>query len=142
MDRRRVASEHEEYVESPDPFHAPREPDSPARIPEMRFARDGSVLAANDALLNLLGFSRTEFEAGRIDWDELTPRAYWVLDEQFLAQLAQGNVPDPYVKEFFRKDGSRIAVRLVSSPGAAAPAAAIVAVVALVERGTPPGDGP
>ena len=108
-----------------------------ARNPIIRFARDGDVHAVSDGLLALLGFSREEFEAGAIDWDELTPPQYWALDEYCLGQLLKSGVAEPYVKELVRKDGTRIAVRILCAINAGSPSEGVALVVELTERESP-----
>lgn len=63
----------------------------------------------NDALLNMLGFSRDEFAAIE-NWQTLTPPEYRPLDEQAAMQVAQYGYCTPYEKEFITKDGLRIPV--------------------------------
>ena len=105
-----------------------------ARVPSIRFALDGEVIAASEPLLVLLGYGRDEFLS--IDWDGLTPRAYWGLDEICLAQLAKGSMADPYVKEFTRKNGSRVAARVFCARSSGGNDA-IAVVVELAERTNP-----
>jgi len=78
----------------------------------VRSAKDGSVRWISDAFLELIGQTRAEFERAAVDWDETTPPEYWMLDDWSIAQLGQSDIAAPYVKEIFRKDGSRIAVRV------------------------------
>jgi PAS domain S-box-containing protein len=89
-----------------------RRADKDRRNAVIRLARDGAVVAASDAFLALVGYSRADFDNGAIDWDAMTPEIYWPLDEQCLAQLMHGEIADSYVKELVRKDASRVAVRL------------------------------
>lgn len=88
---------------------------------------DGAVLEANDYYLELIGFSREEFERGEVDWRELTPPEWLEADERALAELRERGACTPYEKEYLRRDGSRVAVLLVDAllPG---PAGHIVAM--------------
>jgi PAS domain S-box-containing protein len=71
---------------------------------------DGSVVYANAAFLDLLGFSREDLEAGRLNWASLTPPEHRAEDLRVRnAAVATGAVI-PYEKEYFRKDGSRVPV--------------------------------
>ncbi len=67
----------------------------------------GRMTDANDTFLNLMGYSRSEVEAGELTWKKLTPSEYV---EASLAELrkvqAIGRI-GPYEKECFRKDGMR-----------------------------------
>jgi PAS domain S-box-containing protein len=81
-------------------------------LPCLRWTFDGGVLTTNDLFLDMIGYSRREFESGAIDWDGITPAEYWSLDERCIDQLLRERIAAPYVKEFYRKDGSRVAVRV------------------------------
>ena len=75
----------------------------------------GDVLDANDAFLDLVGYSREELRAGQISWKALTPPEYERFDERALEQIATAGVCTPYEKEFIVKDGSRVPVFLGSA---------------------------
>jgi PAS domain S-box-containing protein len=81
-------------------------------VPIVTFNTDGRLFTANDAFLELIGYSRQDLEAGRINWRELTPPEYLPVDEYFVEQLKQSTLIQPYVKEFIRKDGARVAIQL------------------------------
>jgi PAS domain S-box-containing protein len=81
-------------------------------LPYMTWSFNDGVLSTNDSFLDLIGYSRSEFESGAIDWDGITPAEYWSLDERCIDQLLRERIAAPYVKEFFRKDGSRVPVRI------------------------------
>ncbi|HEY9667642.1 MAG TPA: PAS domain S-box protein, partial [Coleofasciculaceae cyanobacterium] len=68
----------------------------------------GEITDANDALLNLLGYTREEFLAEQPHWTDLTPPEYSEIDEQALKQIRQIGVCAPFEKEYIRKDGSRV----------------------------------
>ncbi|MGG6267042.1 PAS domain S-box protein [Leptolyngbya sp. AN03gr2] len=70
----------------------------------------GKMLYANDALLNLIGYSREELEAGQILWINLTPPEYLHLDLQAGEELRQHRVSTPFEKEYFHKDGHRVPI--------------------------------
>jgi len=81
---------------------------------------DGGLFEVNDYYLNLLGYTRDEFETGAIRWDERTPPEFIQADLKAIDELRQRGVCTPYEKEYFRKDGSRVSVLLadVLLPGA------------------------
>jgi PAS domain-containing protein len=81
-------------------------------FPSTTWTFDDPVVSSNDAFLHLIGYSRAEFDAGVIDWDRLTPPEYWPLDDRCIGELLVTQIASPYVKEFVRKDGSRVAVRM------------------------------
>jgi hypothetical protein len=77
--------------------------------------KDGKITEANDALLNMLGYSREELVAGKLNWKNLTPSEYLPLDEQALTQLQDSSFSTPYEKEYIRKDGSRLPILIGGS---------------------------
>jgi PAS domain S-box-containing protein len=70
----------------------------------------GRVLEANDAFLHLVGHERDDLVSGRIRWTDLTPPEWRDRDRRALAELTSNTIAQPYEKEFFRKDGSRVPV--------------------------------
>ena len=72
----------------------------------------GRIHDANDAYLRMIGYSREDLEAGRLDWDGMTPAEFKALDRAKLQGLQSGSAIQPYEKEYIRKDGSRVAVLL------------------------------
>jgi PAS domain S-box-containing protein len=72
----------------------------------------GEITGANDAFLLLVGYSRADLEAGRINWIELTPPEYAQADRRALEELAAKGVCTPYEKEFIRQDGTHVPLLL------------------------------
>lgn len=70
----------------------------------------GGVSDANDALLRILGYSREDLRAGKIDWIEMTPPEYRAVDARAMEELRQTGKVIHYEKEFIRKDGNRVPV--------------------------------
>ncbi len=68
------------------------------------------ITDANDAFLNLVGYSRQDLAAGRISWRGITPPEYADADEQALAELLETGACTPFEKEYVRKDGSRVPI--------------------------------
>src|SRR5712671_4119828 len=71
---------------------------------------EGRVLEANDAFLHLVGHDRDDLVSGRTRWTDLTPPEWREHDKRALAELSSNTIAQPYEKEFFRKDGSRVPV--------------------------------
>ncbi|HEY9838159.1 MAG TPA: ATP-binding protein [Vampirovibrionales bacterium] len=68
----------------------------------------GQITEANDAMLEMLGYTREEFKSQGLSWKEITPQEYHQADFEARAEaLAQGFCT-PYEKEFIRQDGSRV----------------------------------
>ena len=59
----------------------------------------GGLLEVNDYYLDILGFTRDEFEAGRIRWDERTPPEYLPVDWRAIEELRDRGICTPYEKE-------------------------------------------
>ncbi len=72
--------------------------------------QDGTISEVNDAFLDLVGYSREEFQAGRLRWDKLTAPEFAWLDRQGIDLLMSTGASPPSEKELVRKDGSRVPV--------------------------------
>ena len=70
----------------------------------------GQITEANDAFLNIVGYTREDLDANKIKWDAMTPHEYRELDDRAVAQLKQTGRCEPWEKEYFRKDGARVPV--------------------------------
>jgi PAS domain S-box-containing protein len=95
-----------------------------ARLSDVRFRRlfesnligigtaekNGVFLSANDALLDLLGYTRTDLREGRFRWDLLTPPEFDAIDAAGMAEAVRRGQCTPYEKEFIHKDGRRIPI--------------------------------
>jgi PAS domain S-box-containing protein len=72
---------------------------------------EGDILEANDAFLRMVGYTRDDLVAGRVRWMDLTPPEWLDRDvRQWLPELKQTGRLQPFEKEYFRKDGSRVPV--------------------------------
>jgi PAS domain S-box-containing protein len=76
----------------------------------------GLIHAANDAFLRIVGYDREDIAAGRLRFNELTPPEWRAQhDYRWAPELkTTGNV-QPYEKEYFRKDGTRVPVLVGST---------------------------
>jgi len=70
----------------------------------------GHVIDTNDRFLEMIGYSRQELESGSIDWMSMTPEEYLAKDYECMEQLIKYGEVTPWEKEYYRKDGSRIAI--------------------------------
>lgn len=75
----------------------------------------GRMLYANNALLNMIGYSLEELAAGKIRWIDLTPPEYLDLDWQAGDELRQQGTCKPFRKEYIHKDGHRVPILIGSS---------------------------
>ena len=72
----------------------------------------GEILETNDHFLQMLGYSRQEWETQGLNWFHLTPPGYEAVDQQAIAHFQQYGYSQPFEKEYYRKDGSRVTVLL------------------------------
>jgi PAS domain S-box-containing protein len=71
----------------------------------------GQILEANDAFLRIVGYDREDVLSRRVHWTDLTPPEWRDRDEQILVpELRITGTLQPFEKEFYRKDGSRVPV--------------------------------
>jgi PAS domain S-box-containing protein len=71
---------------------------------------DGRILEANEAFLHIVGYDREDLVAGSIRWTDLTPPEWRDRDTQLLHEHKATGFLQPFEKEYFRKDGSRVPV--------------------------------
>ncbi len=71
---------------------------------------DGRIIEANDAFLQITGHAHDDLASGGMRWKELTPLDWLESDEQRIGDLQRTGIAQPYEKEFFRKDGTRVSV--------------------------------
>src|SRR5205807_307251 len=72
---------------------------------------DGRIIEANDAFLRLVDYDREDLVSGRIRWTDLTPPEWRDWDERRrLPELKMTGSLQPFEKEYFRKDRSRVPV--------------------------------
>jgi PAS domain S-box-containing protein len=72
--------------------------------------RERRILEANDAFLRMLGYDRLDLALGRVSLTELTPPEWREADKRIWAELISTGIVQPFEKEYFRKDGSRVPV--------------------------------
>jgi PAS domain S-box-containing protein len=72
---------------------------------------EGRILEANDAFLRIVGYDRDDLISGRLRWTDLTPPE-WLERErrEWVPALKMTGTLQPFEKEYFRKDGSRVPV--------------------------------
>jgi PAS domain S-box-containing protein len=73
------------------------------------------VPEANDAFLNLVGYTREDLLEGRLQWPDLTPPEYAPLDEVAHEEGLRFGACTPFEKELIRKDGTRVPVLVATA---------------------------
>ena len=68
----------------------------PAPCGWLAFDDAGRILEANEALLDMLGYSREDLIAGRLRWTKLTPPEWAAADQDALAQLSATGTCRPF----------------------------------------------
>jgi hypothetical protein len=103
---------------------AHRESERALRVSETRFRRlaeagiigitvaetSGRILEANDAFLEMVGFSREDLATGGVDWAKITPPEWRHLDDAAAEQLKAHGAARPWEREYIRHDGRRVPV--------------------------------
>jgi len=70
----------------------------------------GKILDANDAFLQMVGYSKQDIVAENLSWKAITPPEYAEIDRQAAAEMRSSRILTPFEKEFIRKDGSRVSI--------------------------------
>src|ERR1700741_2863365 len=71
---------------------------------------EGRILEANDAFLSMGGYDRDDLISGRLNRMDLPPPEWRERDARTDAELKMIGAVQPFEKEYFRKDGSRVPV--------------------------------
>ena len=72
------------------------------------FWRLDGITDANDAFLRMIGYSRDDLLAGRVQWSAITPPEVLPMEERLLAQLLRTGQAPTYERDFIRPDGARV----------------------------------
>lgn len=79
------------------------------------WTESGAITDANDAFLQLVGYTRNDLALGRLDWRAMTPIEHRAADDVAMAELHTSGACTPFEKEYIHKDGSRVAVLVGAS---------------------------
>src|SRR5882672_3727120 len=71
---------------------------------------DGRILEANNAFLRMLGYEHADLVSGDVRWTDLTPAEWRDRDALAVDEVKTTGTIQPFEKEYFRKDGSRVPV--------------------------------
>ncbi|MBD2490924.1 PAS domain S-box protein [Aulosira sp. FACHB-615] len=75
-------------------------------------AEPDKITFANDAFLQMLGYTQEDLLAGKLRWQNMTPPEYRELDQAKVEEVFVSGVCTPFEKEYIRKDGSRVPILL------------------------------
>jgi formate hydrogenlyase transcriptional activator len=95
---------------------------------------DGRITNANDAYLQLTGYSRSELDEGKLRCSELTPLGQLHLDKQAIQEAKTKGVCTPYEKDYLRRDGQRVPVLIGGGMLPGMPDRGVVFAIDLSER--------
>ncbi len=73
---------------------------------------EGTIIEANEAFLRIVQYDRDDLASGRVRWTDLTPLEWRDHDERAIAEIKATGILQPFEKEYFRKDGTRVPVLL------------------------------
>lgn len=71
---------------------------------------------ANDYFLNLVGYTRDEIWERKLKWSDITAAESTQISLDSAEQCKKGRAPNPFPKEFIRKNGQRVSVLIASAP--------------------------
>lgn len=95
---------------------------------------DGYVQEANQAFLRIIGYDQADLDAGRLRRTELTPPEWRDRDERAVAEMRTTGTVQPFEKEYFRKDGSRVPVLIGGATLDKRGDAVVIFVIDLTDR--------
>lgn len=76
---------------------------------------DGAIAEANDAFLEMVGYSQQDLLAGRVRWRDMIPPEYIEANDRAIAELTTKGVCQPFENEYIRKDHSHVSILLSSA---------------------------
>jgi PAS domain S-box-containing protein len=77
---------------------------------------DGKITDANDKFLEIIGYTREDLNAGKVNGFDLTPPEFRHIDDESISELlATGVNKRSFEKEYIRKDGTRVPVILAGA---------------------------
>jgi PAS domain S-box-containing protein len=93
-----------------------------------------SITEANDAFLKIVGYSRQDLEEGKMRWRKMTPPEYAPSDDKGLKELLEHGKCEPFEKEYYKKDGSRVPILIGRSLIKRSPLEWVCFVMDITER--------
>jgi PAS domain S-box-containing protein len=95
---------------------------------------DDQIIDANEAFLKLVGYNRDDLLSGRLRWTDLTPPEWRDRHARAAIELQATGTVQPYEREYFRQDGSRVPALIGSARIEGSANQGVVFVLDLTER--------
>jgi hypothetical protein len=95
---------------------------------------EGKITQANNAFLQMVGYTQQDLLAGEIDWHKMTPPEHIERTQQAAEELRKYGVCTPFEKEFYCKDGSRVFVLITSAMFEDTPELGFSCVIDITDR--------
>ncbi|WP_394823933.1 ATP-binding protein [Pendulispora albinea] len=95
--------------------HASRRFQETGIIGVLYWRSDGAITYSNDAYLDMLGYTREEFERDGLDWRKLTPHEFAGTDVQAFIEMNERGYCRPYEKAYRAKDGRIVPIQIGSA---------------------------
>jgi PAS domain S-box-containing protein len=96
--------------------------------------RNGKITEANDALLQLVGYTQEDVQAGNLYWQQLTAPEYQSVDENALKEIEALGICTPFEKDYIHKDGKRTPILIGGARFEDTPDSGVFFVLDLSER--------
>ena len=71
------------------------------------FTTEGQITDANDAFLEMTGYTKEDVARGGLRWDKMTPPEWMAVTREEMSKFSATGEIGPYEKQYFRKDGTR-----------------------------------
>jgi PAS domain S-box-containing protein len=92
------------------------------------------IIEANEAFLDIVGYSRDDLVSDRVHWTALTPGEWSDAVARSREELMATGSCKPYEKEYIRKDGTRVPVLIGAATFGGRPDQGVAFVLDLTER--------
>lgn len=78
----------------------------------MEWKLDGTIIEANDAFLDMIGYTQAHLANGKLNWKNITPKEFEKSDKYAVNEIIKHGMCTPFKKEFIHKDGHHVFVYL------------------------------
>lgn len=72
----------------------------------------GHIHDANDYFLKMIGYTREDLKAGKLNWAQITPPEYMNVSMESIQRVQETDLCPPFEKQYIRADGRRVDVLL------------------------------